>query len=182
MIPREPIDSRHPSFLQPLRKEFPMALWYLAYGSNMDCHRLSERLERHCDIRDAVPVHLPNWYCCFDKASGSGHGYATLKPQPAGDGRPDAEGLLWEVSADELALLDSYEGVHGGHYQRHNWTVRDDQGQPYESMVYLHGPDFDEPGLLPTPAYLQHLLCGAPMLSPAYAAWLRQHPTWRAHS
>lgn len=159
-----------------------MKHWYLAYGSNMDPARLQARLGRPCHLAEAVPVVLPGWRCCFDKASGMGHGYATLKPlEVAGyeDARiPNAEGLLWALSSAELGILDDYEGVASGHYQRQEWRIRDTNGESYLAAVYLHCAEFDHPGLLPRQAYLAHLCAGIGRLSRAYGAWLQAHPTW----
>ncbi|TVR46018.1 MAG: gamma-glutamylcyclotransferase [Planctomycetota bacterium] len=152
------------------------ATWYLAYGSNMSWDRLRQRIDVHvlCHSRDgALTAVLRGWRLCFDKAAGDGSGYAGLI---ANDGSaPDAEGVLWPVSPAGLQVLDSFEGV-PRHYCREMWQVVCSDGATRSAAVYIQQAAVSEAGLLPRRDYLNHILAGIDLLSPAYGDWLRSLP------
>jgi len=73
-------------------------------------------------------------------------------------------------------VLDVWEGVAGGHYERRTLpVVRTDTGTTVDAIVYvalLVGE-----GLKPTREYLGHLLAGRDLLPAEYWAWLEATPT-----
>ena len=73
-------------------------------------------------------------------------------------------------------MLDRYEGVAGGHYERRTVpVVRGDTGATVEAVTYvalLVGE-----GLRPTRAYLGHLLAGRDLLPADYWRRLSETPT-----
>ncbi len=150
-----------------------MAMWYLAYGSNMDLERLRKRLGKGLlaqSYDDGVPVRLSGWYCCFDKRGADGTGKATLKPRLHAQFLP-AEGILWPCTEPSLDALDNIEGV-PLHYRREIWEVPTERGR-LTAMVYLHQPSTDKPQAQPSREYVNFMLAGSPLLSAPYQAWLR---------
>ncbi len=84
---------------------------YFAYGSNLD----PEQMQWRCP--DAIALgsaRLDDWAWRI-----GGRGYATVSPAPGAQ----VWGGIWNVSDSDLARLDRYEGVAGGHYRREFVTV-----------------------------------------------------------
>ena len=74
-------------------------------------------------------------------------------------------------------VLDLWEGVAGGHYERRSVTVvRADNGEPVDAITYI-ALKVDK-GLKPTRAYLGHLLAGGDLLPQKYWEWLKATPTF----
>ena len=150
--------------------------WYFAYGSNMSALRLfEERLKP-----DGVPAgervggRLDGWRLAFNKRGrtpvGAGAGNIVLATGEA------VHGTLNLLPAKGFEVLDRYEGVAGGHYERRVVPVlRGDTGITVEATTYvalLTGED-----LRPTRAYLDHLLAGRDLLPEDYCRWLDGTPT-----
>ena len=150
--------------------------WYFAYGSNMDAERLfAERL-----VPEGVPPgpriagRLENWLLAFNKQARSpaGAGAGNIMPR---DGAV-VHGTLNLLPAKGFAVLDRFEGVDGGHYERRTLAVRrGDSGTMVEAITYVALKTGH--GLRPTRDYLGHLLAGQDLLPLDYVRWLRATPT-----
>lgn len=151
-------------------------IWYFAYGSNMDVVRLrDERLgPQGVVLAERVAGRLDGWRLAFDKAAREpvGAGAGNIRPDPGGI----VHGTLNRLPAGGLAVLDRYEGVAGGHYERRTVPVlRGDTGRAVEAIVYVARRTGQ--GLCPTRAYLGHLLAGRDLLPADYCAALAATPT-----
>lgn len=147
--------------------------WYFAYGSNMDAARLfDERLAPEgVPAGERIAGRLDGWRLAFDKRARApaGAGVGNIVPVAA-EGAAVFGTLNW-ISEAGLAVLDRYEGVAVGHYERRTVAViRLDDGAAVEAIAYvalLTGEN-----LRPTRAYLAHLLAGRDLLPAAYVRWL----------
>ena len=118
---------------------------YFAYGSNLD----PEQMQWRCPDAIALgPALLENWAWRI-----GGRGYATVSPSPG----HHVWGAIWNVSDADLASLDRYEGVAGGHYRREFVTVMA-QNQPVELLLYIE--NYEDHGS-PRPDYLERIIAGA---------------------
>jgi gamma-glutamylcyclotransferase len=140
--------------------------WYFAYGSNMNAVRLfEERLKPEgVDAGDRIAGRLDGWRLAFNKQGrvpGTGAGNIVLAPGEV------VHGTLNLLPAKGFEVLDHYEGVAGGHYERRIVpVVRDDTGEAVEAITYVALLVAD--GLRPTRAYLGHLLAGRDLLPADY--------------
>jgi gamma-glutamylcyclotransferase len=149
--------------------------WYFAYGSNMNALRLfEERLKpQGVGAGDRIAGRLDGWRLAFNKQGrvpGTGAGNIVLA---AGE---VVHGTLNLLPAKGFEVLDQYEGVAGGHYERRCVpVVRGDTGEAVEAITYvamLVGAE-----LRPTRVYLAHLLAGRDLLPEDYCRWLGETPT-----
>lgn len=151
--------------------------WYFAYGSNMDAARLfGARLEpAGVAAGERIAGRLDGWQLAFNKRA----------RDPAGSGAGNivvAEGVsvfgtLNRLPEAGFAVLDRYEGVAAGHYQRRTVAVmRLDTGAILEAITYVAVLTGD--GLKPTRAYLGHLLAGSDVLPADYVRQLAATPTF----
>lgn len=148
--------------------------WYFAYGSNMNVARLVDgRLKpRGVEMGLRVGGRLDGWRLTFDKIArtpaGSGAGNIVIAPDGV------VHGTLNELPPAGFDVLDVWEGVAGGHYERRTVSVvRTDTGKTVEAITYvalLVGK-----GLRPTRDYLAHLLAGRDLLPADY--WQRLKAT-----
>ena len=152
-------------------------IWYFAYGSNMDMARLHEaRLKpRGVPVSARTLGRLDGWRLVFNKPwhKFSGAAAANIIRDP------DAItfGTLNRMPPEGLDVLDHYEGVAQGHYERRWLTVTDGAtGVPVDAVAYVAVSDLTE-GLIPPRFYLDHLLAGRDLLPADYAAWLQSHPS-----
>ena len=126
---------------------------YVAYGSNL----LSTRLTARCPSARVVGVAMTDgWTVSFTKPGGDGSGKAGLVQ------RQDAvhPGVVYELSAVEMPVLDRIEGVGHG-YTRHDdfqVTMLDD-GEPVSTATYV--PQRHDPALIPFDWYLAVCIAGA---------------------
>ena len=152
-------------------------IWYFAYGSNMNPARLVDgRLKREgVDIGRRIGGRLDGWRLAFDKVARS----------PAGSGAGNivvaagsyVHGTLNEMPEAGLKVLDVWEGVAGGHYERRTVpVVRADDGETVEAVTYVALKTAG--GLRPTRDYLRHLLAGRDLLPQKYWEWLKATPTF----
>jgi phage replication-related protein YjqB (UPF0714/DUF867 family)/gamma-glutamylcyclotransferase (GGCT)/AIG2-like uncharacterized protein YtfP len=117
---------------------------YFAYGSNLDVTQMARRCP---DARDPRPATLADHDWLINE-----RGVATVEPF---DGS-QVHGVLWQVSDDDLAALDSAEGV-PVRYRRDRLVVSTDGGSA-EAWVYVdHRVD---PGA-PREGYLERIIEGA---------------------
>lgn len=153
------------------------ALYYFAYGSNMNPARLAERLAR-CGERLLARRcgTLEGWRLAFDKVSSQQDwvGYANVV-QAAGC---RVEGTLNAMSPKALDALDAIELV-PQHYRRARVLVRDSvTGQRLAAFTYVANPGMVRPNLKPTRDYIDHLLAGADLLPGSYLDALRSVECW----
>lgn len=85
-------------------------------------------------------------------------------------------GTLNEMPEAGLDVLDIWEGVAGGHYERRTvQVVRIDTGETVDAVVYVALKVGE--GLRPTREYLGHLLAGRDLLPADYWERLNATPT-----
>jgi hypothetical protein len=150
--------------------------WYFAYGSNMNPARLvGARLKpKGIAMGERLGGRLDGWQLVFDKrARGpAGSGAGNIRPLACGV----VHGTLNALPPAGFDVLDGWEGVAGGHYERRVLpVVRADNGVTVEAITYV--ALLTAEGLRPTRAYLDHLLAGRDLLPADYWQWLRATPT-----
>jgi gamma-glutamylcyclotransferase (GGCT)/AIG2-like uncharacterized protein YtfP len=97
---------------------------YFAYGSNMSRAVMAQ----HCPDAVALGIAiLPGWGFTI-----SPEGYGSIVPQTGGK----VLGVLWDVSARDMAGLDDYESVDTGLYRRSHLSVLHD-GLQVSALVYI---------------------------------------------
>lgn len=127
------------------------AVPYFAYGSNM----LTERLRAR--VRSARPVgaaRLPGMTLSFAKRGRDLSGKAMIAT--AEDTALPLHGVLFEIDAAEIAVLDGFEGPG---YARATLSVTAG-GTPVAAQVYVPMPDHIDAALLPFDWYLELILAG----------------------
>lgn len=124
---------------------------YFAYGSNMDPAQMAERCPGSVALGAA---RLSGWRLTFTRDSPAwGGGVAHIERDPD----DDVWGVLWELSDENLAALDEYEGLRVGAYVREHVTVRFEERE-VEAEVYIAVPrGFKRPSR----KYLSALVRGA---------------------
>lgn len=150
--------------------------WYFAYGSNMDAARLFEQrlAPKGVPRGERVAGRLDGWKLAFDKPSRLLKGGAAANIVMTGDGV--VHGTLTALPDAGFDVLDIYEGVAGGHYERRTIRVmRGDTGQEVDAIVYV--ALIQNEGLKPPRAYLDCLLAGRDLLPADYWDWLANTPT-----
>ena len=123
----------------PTRRHF-----YFAYGSNLCVRQVALRCPDAADPRPAVLADH-DWLI-------NQRGVATVEPL-AGN---QVHGVLWQLSGDDLATLDSAEGV-PVRYRRERLTVDTHEG-PSPAWVYVDHRVTPGP---PRPGYLPRIIDGA---------------------
>jgi len=151
-------------------------VWYFAYGSNMNPARLGDRRlkERAVQMGPRIGGRLDGWRLVFNKIARSPAGAAAGNIVEAPG--ETVHGTLNEMPDAGLEVLDIWEGVAGGHYERRTvQVVRADTGETVEAVVYVALRVGD--GLRPTREYLGHLLAGRDLLPADYWERLSATPT-----
>ena len=150
--------------------------WYFAYGSNMSSARLFEERLKPEGIASGMRLagRLDGWRLAFNKRArtppGAGAGNIVVAP----DGI--VHGTLNLLPPKGFDVLDRYEGVAGGHYERRPVTViRGDTGATVDAITYVALLVGEE--LRPTRAYLAHLLAGRDLLPADYYRQLSETMT-----
>ena len=150
--------------------------WYFAYGSNMDAARLfDQRLApKGVPRAERVAGRLDGWRLVFDKPSRLLKGGAAANIVIAAGSV--VHGTLNALPEAGFDVLDIYEGVAAGHYERRMIRVaRSDTGEEVEAIVYI--ALIQGEGLKPPRAYLDCLLAGRDLLPPDYWEQLAATPT-----
>ena len=150
--------------------------WYFAYGSNMSAARLvDERLgPEGIAAGERVAGRLDGWRLAFNKRARTppGAGAGNIVPTEGGF----VHGTLNMLPPEGFDILDRYEGVAEGHYERRVVSIlRADTDATVEAITYVALRVGE--GLRPTRAYLAHLLEGRDLLPADYWAWLSAMPT-----
>jgi gamma-glutamylcyclotransferase (GGCT)/AIG2-like uncharacterized protein YtfP len=132
---------------------------YFAYGSNMNPERMRIRMGYLPPSRKAV---LQDYSLIFNKISSrnSGAGVANIIPLAGSK----VEGILYDVTVQDVAKLDIFEGV-PKHYICKNVKVECD-GELVNAFTYFAVLVKD--GLKPSQDYLNHLLASKEYLSDDY--------------
>jgi gamma-glutamylcyclotransferase len=150
--------------------------WYFAYGSNMNVARLVDgRLkEKGVAIGARVAGRLDGWQLAFNKIArtppGAGAGNILVTPGSV------VHGTLNQMPDAGLEVLDVWEGVASGHYERCLLPmIRTDTGATVQAVAYVALKVGE--GLRPTREYLGHLLAGRDLLPADYWEWLAATPT-----
>ncbi|MBV8393389.1 MAG: gamma-glutamylcyclotransferase [Alphaproteobacteria bacterium] len=151
--------------------------WYFAYGSNMNPARLVDgRLAaKGVTMGQRIGGRLDGWTLAFNKVARSpiGAGAGNIVTAPGGV----VHGTLNLMPEAGLDVLDVWEGVAGGHYERRAMpVVRADSGETVDAVVYVALKVGE--GLRPTREYLAHFLAGRDLLPADYWEWLRATPTF----
>jgi len=135
-----------------------MAVWYFAYGSNMQSATLRGR--RGVDYQHAIPARVAGWQLVFDKPGlvGFGTSYANIVPNP----NASVLGVLFAVSDADLEHIDFTEGVLIGNYRRIAVpvTVLPTLPDPPRTAFTLTS-DRRDPTLRPSHRYMAMLIEGA---------------------
>jgi hypothetical protein len=148
-----------------------MALWYFAYGSNLDRGTFLGR-RRMEPLATAIGV-LHDFELRFDLPVGPGErGVANVAPRP-GD---QVWGALYQLTHADAERLDATEGVGRGVYQRLAVEVLTPGGERIAAFTYRS--EFSRPERKPSRRYLGLLLAGARELAlpDAWVARLRAWP------
>ena len=151
-------------------------IWYFAYGSNMNPARLADQRlkERAVQMGPRIGGQLAGWGLVFNKIARSPAGAAAGNIVEAPG--ESVYGTLNEMPDAGLEVLDIWEGVAGGHYERRAvQVVRTDTGEAVDAVVYVALKVGE--GLRPTRDYLGHLLAGRDLLPADYWEWLKATPT-----
>ena len=130
------------------------ALWYFAYGSNLDPGTFLGR-RRMQPLATRIGV-LEGFELRFDLPVGPGErGVANVAPRP-GD---QVWGALYELTHADAERLDRTEGVPQGVYRRLTVAVRTAAAGEVEAFTYRS--EISRPGRKPSRRYLGLLLAGA---------------------
>ena len=151
--------------------------WYFAYGSNMNPTRLfAERLvPEGVAVGERIGGRLDGWRLAFNKRARTPPGAGAGNILPAEGGV--VHGTLNLLPVKGFEVLDRYEGVTGGHYERRIVpVVRADTGTAIDAITYVALQVGEE--LRPTRAYLGHLLAGRDLLPTDYFDWLTATQTF----
>ena len=143
---------------------------YFAYGSNLWTGQMRERCPSTRVESPAKLKHHRLWFPLRSKRWGGG--VASVQPDPMGL----VEGALYSISWDDLLVMDGYEGVAAGMYQREEMEVQA-AGEVRRAWTYIGRVEDGAP--FPTSsAYIQTILRGAAEhgLSPDWIRFLRDFP------
>ena len=125
---------------------------YFAYGSNIDENRMQERCPKS---RLVGKARLEGYKISFSRYSGKWNGGVADIIEAENS---HVWGILYEITEDDLARLDKFEG-HPNIYIRKKVIVIDDNDQEIEAFAYevVDKKDY----IPPSPKYLSMLKSGA---------------------
>ena len=147
---------------------------YFAYGSNMNPARVAERGLAVVAVESAK---LHGYCLRFDKVSRQHPTESHANVVWDRDGV--VEGVLYTLASHaEIEKMDRFEAT-PVNYGREAVEVSTDSGV-VSAWTYFANPAVRVEGLLPSDAYLSHLLAGASYLSADYLAFVRRQ-AGRAH-
>lgn len=141
---------------------------YFAYGSNMNIHQMTERCP---SARFFTRASLRGYRLDFPRRSERWNGgVAGIIRDPANT----VQGVVYEISKQDLSRLDEYEGASAGRYRREQLPVELEHGGILEVWTYLANSEIGWP-FPPSTEYLQTMLTGAAQhkLSKEYVEHLR---------
>ena len=151
-------------------------MWYFAYGSNMQSATLRGR--RGVTYERAVPARLCGWRIVFDKPPLVPVGYAVANIVP--DAGAETLGVVFDITAEDLAHVELTEGVLVGNYARVDVEVlplAPAAAAPLAAVSLSSGRR--DPELRPSTRYMELLVTGALEhgLPADYVEFLRGIPT-----
>lgn len=134
-----------------------VAVWYFAYGSNMQSATLRGR--RGVAYSRALPVRVRGWRLVFDKPPliALGNGFANIVPDPGAE----TLGVAFEMTQADLEHVELTEGVRIGNYaavEVEAWALGD-AGSALRARSLSSGRR--DAGLLPSRRYMSLLIEGA---------------------
>ncbi len=148
---------------------------YFAYGSNMQRSTFAGRRGIAPAAADAARAR--GWRLVVDKPPlfPSGHGFANL----AADADAEVFGVLYDLTADEMAHVELTEGVGLGNYRRVEIEVVRLAGGDAPARAFTLVSDRRDPELRPSTIYMARLIEGAVEhgLPAEWIAHLRAVPT-----
>ncbi|HJQ82503.1 MAG TPA: gamma-glutamylcyclotransferase family protein [Candidatus Binatia bacterium] len=154
----------------------PDGVWYFAYGSNMQRATFVGR--RGIAPRRALAARVPGWQVVLDKPSLLTPGRAMANLVPAD--REEAFGVLYEITAADLAHVELTEGVLLGSYERRTIPVVPLAAASADGPLVAHTLASGErrAGIRPSRRYMALLIEGALEhgLPAAWIAHLRAVP------
>jgi gamma-glutamylcyclotransferase (GGCT)/AIG2-like uncharacterized protein YtfP len=118
---------------------------HFAYGSNMNRTMMRTRCPSAMALGTA---RLPGWRFLITQ-----DGYASILPA-SGD---IVHGVLWRLSARDLAAVNAYEGLHAGLYRRHTLSVLAGSRRR-QALAYIARANGEG---LPRPGYLGLVVAAA---------------------
>jgi hypothetical protein len=132
-------------------------IWYFAYGSNMETATFRGR--RGIDFRQALPARAAGWRLVLDKPPifPIGEGFANLVLDPAAT----VIGVLYEITAADLAHVELTEGVPLGNYRRADLAVEALAAPGVAIRACTLVADARAPDLRPSRRYMARLVAGA---------------------
>jgi hypothetical protein len=147
-----------------------MALWYFAYGSNLDRGTFLGR-RRMEPLATAIGV-LHDFELRFDLPVGPGErGVANVAPRSGAH----VWGALYQLTHADAGRLDATEGVGRGVYRRLAVEVVTPAGE--RVAAYTYRSEFSRPERKPSRRYLGRLLTGARELG-LPEVWIARLRAW----
>jgi len=150
------------------------AVWYFAYGSNMETATFRGR--RGIAFARAVPARLFGWRLVLDKPPllPMGESMANLVAEAGAE----TLGVLYEIARADLDHLDLTEGVLIGNYRRLEVPVTPFRAPADAVTAHTLVSDRRDPTLQPSVRYMTRLIAGAEEhgLPADYIAFLRRVP------
>lgn len=132
-----------------------MSELYFAFGSNMQTARVRDRCP---SATPAEIARLRGHVLRFHKRSKDGSGKANALQ--TGQELDVVWGVLFEMTAADLSVLDKHEG-RGKGYERVPIVVVRQDGSEVTAWIYVATPDAIDDRLKPTAAYLRLVVEGA---------------------
>jgi len=131
---------------------------YFSYGSNMLQSRLEDQKNRKGELVGEVVdngmASLEGYSLAFNKLSQEG---VSGKANIVQEKESETLGVVYELTGDQIALLDNIEGVG---YKRVSIVVIFDD-EPIEVDTYIALDEATQEGLFPTRDYLDFIIQGA---------------------
>lgn len=151
------------------------AIWYFAYGSNLQSATLRGR--RGIDFQRAVPVRARGWRLVFDKPRLLGRDSSVANIVP--DGAAEVLGVAFAMSIDDHAHVELTEGVAFENYRRVELALEPLAPVPDPpSAAYSLTSEQRDPALQPSTRYMGLIIEGALEhgLPTEYVEFLRRVP------
>lgn len=123
-----------------------MRLYYFAYGSNLNQEQMADRCPTARFHKFGV---LDGYSLCFRGYSHKRNGAVASVQQ---DEKSYVEGVLYNISLDDLKLLDKFEGYPMS-YMRSSMDIITDSGGLVKALVYFK--EDSEPLGIPSAEYLE---------------------------
>lgn len=144
---------------------------YFSYGSNMDPDRMKRKGVAFRERRHAV---LKGYRLDFNKVSSRNpeEGFGNLVLDHGGF----VEGVLYDILEEDILKLDPYEG-YPEHYDRKYFAVSVEPEGFLDAIAYVAKPDQTRENLKPRKDYVERLIKGSDLLSPAYVDTLKKTRT-----